>query len=375
MIPYGKQCISKDDIEAVVSVLDSDFLTTGPMVGEFEKQLAEFSEVEYAVAVSNGTAALHCAVFAAGIQAGDEVIVSAMTFAASANCVVYMGGIPVFADSLADSLLIDPEDVRRKMTRKTKAVIAVDYAGQPCDYKALRQICSEHGLVLITDACHSIGSEFQGQKTGSIADITCYSFHPVKHITTGEGGAAVTNNIEYAEKMRVFRNHGITTDFRQRENKGAHFYEMSFLGYNYRLTDFQSALGISQLKKLPGWLRRRNEIADLYFKKFNNDSRVQPLQVKRDLFHSYHLFVVRLSDFFDRDVIFKKMRDAGIGVNVHYIPVHLHPFYRDKFATSEGLCPVAEDAYKRILSLPMFPGLKDSEVDFVSETLYSFLDK
>jgi len=373
MIPYGKQSISKDDIDAVVSVLESDFLTTGPMVGEFEKELADFSDTEYAVAVSSGTAALHCAVFAAGIRPGDEVIVPAVTFAATANCVVYIGGIPVFADSTEDTLLIDPDDVLKKITPKTKAVIAVDYAGQPCDYDSLKRICTEHNLVLITDACHSIGSEYKGRKTGSIADITCYSFHPVKHITTGEGGAALTNSQEYAEKMRVFRNHGITTDFRQREQKGAHFYEMSFLGYNYRLTDFQSALGISQLKKLPHWLKRRNEIADLYFNIFGKDDRIRPLHSEENLFHSYHLFVVRLIDTLNRDTVFKKMREAGIGVNVHYIPVHLHPFYKETFATCEGLCPVAEEAYKRILSLPIYPGLEESDVDFVTDTLYSII--
>ena len=372
MIPYGRQSVSKDDIEAVVAVLNSDFLTTGPVVGEFEKQLADFSGSEYAVAVSSGTAALHCAVYAAGIGPGDEVIVPSLTFAATANCVVYMGAVPVFADCLPDTLLIDPEDVLRKITPETKAVIAVDYAGQPCDYDALRRICSENNLILITDACHSIGSEYKGRKTGSIADITCYSFHPVKHITTGEGGAALTDNPEFAEKMKIFRNHGITTDFRQREQKGAHYYEMSFLGYNYRLTDFQSALGVSQLKKLPQWLRRRNEIADLYNNLFAENSNINPLKTEDDIFHSYHLFVVRLAGHISRDSVFKKMRDAGIGVNVHYIPVHLHPFYKEKFSLSEGLCPVAENVYETILSLPVYPGLENTEVEYVAETLRSF---
>lgn len=375
MIPYGKQTISDEDIQAVVETLKSDFITTGPKINEFENAVAQFADAKFAVAVSNGTAALHCAMFAIGIQEGDEVIVPTLTFAASANCVVYQGGTPVFADSCPTDLLIDPEDLERKITEKTKAVIAVDYAGQPCDYDALRAICDKYDLVLISDACHSIGSEYHGCKTGSIADITCFSFHPVKHITTGEGGMALTDNAEFAEKMRSFRGHGITTDFRQREEKGGHYYEMVDLGFNYRITDFQCALGISQLKNLPDWIKRRQEIAAKYDETFSNVAQITPLRTSQDVSNAYHLYVIKLSDDLDRDKVFRELRNSGIGVNVHYIPAHLHPYYRNNFNTSEGLCPIAEETYKHIISLPMFPGMNDNDIEEVLKCVSSAVRK
>lgn len=365
MIPYGRQNISEEDIQAVVKTLRSDFITTGPKVEEFERKVAEFSGAEFAVAVANGTAALHCAMYAAGIEEGDEVIVPTMTFAASANCVLYCGAKVVFADVLQDSLLIDPADVESKITEKTKAVIAVDYAGQPCDYRALKEIVEKHNLVLVTDACHSIGSEYQGSRTGSIADLTCFSFHPVKHITTGEGGMILTDNEQFNKRMRCFRNHGITTDFRQREEKGAWFYEMTDLGYNYRITDFQCALGILQLDKLPTWIKRRQEIAAAYDVAFADEAEITPLKNAVNISNAYHLYVIRLAQNIDRDRVFSELRDQGIGVNLHYIPVHLHPYYREKQNTSEGMCPVAEQAYRQIISIPLFPGLTDSELQEV----------
>ena len=364
MIPYGKQSIDKSDIDAVIAVLQSDFITTGPKIPEFEKAVCDFTGAKFAIAVSSGTAALHCAMFAAGIKSGDEVIVTPMTFAASANAILYCGGTPVFADVIPETLLINPAEVEAKITSKTKAVVAVDYAGQPCDYDTLNNICRKHGIILISDACHSIGSEYRGRKTGTLADITAFSFHPVKHITTGEGGMILTDNPDFAGKMRMFRGHGISTDYRQREEKGSWFYEMEYLGYNYRITDFQCALGISQLKKLPGWIIRRQELALEYDNAFKNNPAIVSIKKSPNVSHAYHLYVIKLEKA-DRNRTFTELRNNGIGVNVHYIPVHLHPYYRKTFGTGEGLCPVAEKAFGQIISLPMFPGLRDEELETV----------
>ncbi|HBC87167.1 MAG TPA: UDP-4-amino-4,6-dideoxy-N-acetyl-beta-L-altrosamine transaminase [Lentisphaeria bacterium] len=368
MIPYGRQSIDQSDIDAVVEVLKSDFITTGPKIAEFEQAVCAFTGAKFAVAVSSGTAALHCAMFAAGIKPGDEVIVTPMTFAASSNAILYCGGTPVFADVIPGTLLIDPAQVARKITGNTKAVVAVDYAGQPCDYDALKDICSKHGLVLISDACHSMGGGYKGRKVGTLADMTVLSFHPVKHITTGEGGMILTDNADFAGKMRMFRGHGITTDYRQREEKGSWFYEMVDLGYNYRITDFQCALGISQLKKLPGWIERRQQIAEEYDSAFKSNSSIVPISKSPEVSHAYHLYVVRIEKA-GRNNIFTRLRNAGIGVNVHYIPVHLHPYYRNKLGTGEGLCPVAEEAYGHIISLPIFPGIGDKDIKHIVETI------
>jgi perosamine synthetase len=364
LIPYGHQCIEEDDIQAVAEVLRSDWITTGPAVGAFEKSVAGFVGAAYGVAVSSGTAALHTAMYAIGVGPGDEVIVPTMTFAATANAVVFQGATPVFCDVDAETLLIAPDLVEAKVSPATKAIIAVDYAGQPCDYDALREIADRNNLVLIADACHSLGAAYRGRKVGTLADLTVFSFHPVKHITTGEGEMVVTDNPRYHRRMTMFRNHGITADCRQRDEKGSWFYEMVDLGYNYRITDFQCALGMSQLKKLPVWIHRRQEIASRYNKSFEDYSMVEPLTVLPHASHVYHLYVVKLRGI-DRNKVFDSLRNASIGVNVHYIPVHLHPFYRERFGTKEGLCPVAEAAYKQILSLPMFPAMTDEDVDIV----------
>ena len=368
MIPYGRQSIDEDDIKAVVEVLRSDWLTTGPKVAEFEDALADFVGAKYAVAVNSGTAALHAAMYAIGIGPGDEVIVPPMTFAATANCVVFQGGTPVFADVDPGTLLLDPAKVEEKITEKTRAIIGVDYAGQPCDWDRLQEIADKHGLRLVADGCHALGAEYKGLKAGSLADLSIFSFHPVKHITTGEGGVITTDDADYADRMRIFRNHGITTDHHQREKQGSWFYEMTDLGYNYRMTDFQCALGISQLQKLPKFLERRRTIAKYYDEAFASIPEITPLSVNVNVLHAYHLYVVKI-DFkslgIDRTALFANLREKGIGVNVHYIPVHLHPFYRDKFNTRPGLCPNAEAAYDQIISLPMFPGMMDADVEKV----------
>lgn len=367
-IPYSRQSIDTYDIEAVVEALKSDWLTTGPMVERFEERLADYVGSRYAVAVSNGTAALHTALAAAGVGPGDEVIVPAMTFVATANAAVFQGATPVFCDVDPEMLLINPNLVSDLITSKTKAVIAVDYTGQPCDYERLQSISRENGLVLVADACHSLGGAYQGKRVGSLADLNAFSFHPAKHITTGEGGMVTTDNIEYATQMRQFRNHGITMDHNQRAKEGTWFYEMKGLGFNYRLSDVQCALGLSQLAKQPDWIARRQEIAHRYHQAFEGHGLVRPLSFRNLEEHAYHLYVVRVVH--NRDQVFKLLRQAGIGVNVHYIPVHLHPFYRNNFKTKEGQCPVAEGAFREIMSLPMFPTLSDADQTRVIEAVW-----
>lgn len=364
-LPYGTQQIDDDDIAAVVETLKSGWLTTGPKVGEFESAFAAFTGSKHAVAVSNGTAALHAAVHALDIGPGDEVIVTPMTFAASSNCVLYTGATPVFADVDADTLLLDPNAVEAKITPKTRAIVAVDYGGHPCNYDALQQIADQHGLHLIDDACHALGGCYRGRSVGTLADLNTFSLHPVKHMTTGEGGVITTDDDDLASKMRVFRNHGITTDHRQRQQSGSFFYEMVELGFNYRITDFQCALGLSQLQKLGGWVKKRQQIAQWYDKSFDELDYVTPLTVLDDVEHGYHLYIVRFdldTLKMDRTSIYQSLRAENIGVNVHYIPVHLHPYYQNHVGTSRGLCPVAEAAYESILTLPIFPAMTESDV-------------
>jgi perosamine synthetase len=372
LIPYGRHWIDEEDIRAVAEALRSDWLTTGPKVSEFEEALAQFVGAKFGVAVASGTAALHAAMQAIGIGPGDEVIVPPMTFVATANAVVFQGGTPVFADVEPDTLLIDAREIEAKISPRTKAIVAVDYTGQPCDYDALRAVAQRHGLTLVADACHALGAEYKGKKAGALADLTVFSFHPVKHITTGEGGMVTTDLPGLAEKMRRFRNHGIATDARQRAQQGTWFYEMLDLGYNYRISDFQCALGITQLRKLPDWLQRRQAIARHYHQSLQDLPEISPLAVRPHLSHAYHLYVIllelaRLNA--DRGQIFAALRAQGVGVNVHYIPVHLHPYYQQRFRTKPGLCPVAEGAYERMLSLPIFPAMDAGDVSFVIAAL------
>jgi perosamine synthetase len=368
MIPYGRQFIDEDDIRAVVDVLRSDWLTTGPKVAEFEQIFAKQVGATEAVAVSNGTAALHAAMYALGIGPGDEIIVPAMTFAATANCVAFQGATPIFVDVDPEKLLIDPDRVKEKITSRTKAVIAVDYAGHPADYDYLKPIAEDHGIALIADACHALGAVYKSRPVGSLANLNTFSFHPVKHIATGEGGMITTDDPELAKSMRRFRNHGITSDHHQREKQGSWFYEMVDLGYNYRITDFQCALGISQLKKLNRFLEHRRKVAKKYDLAFSGMPAIKPLIVDPDILHAYHLYVIRVnfeSLGGNRRTCFRTLRQKGIAVNVHYIPVHLHPYYRKTFGTGPGLCPVAEAAYEQIFSIPMFAGITDEETQKV----------
>ena len=367
-LPYGRQSIDDADIQAVVDVLRSDWLTTGPKVGEFEEAFASRVKAAYAVSFSSGTAALHAAAYVAGLQAGDEAITTPLTFAATANCVLYQGATPVFADVSRDTLNLDPGQFEKKISSKTKVVLPVDYAGHPADLEAICSLAEKRGLVVIEDACHALGAEIGDRRVGSIADMTVFSFHPVKHITTGEGGMVTTNNPQYAESLRRFRNHGISTEARQRQNAGQWHYEMVLLGFNYRLPDFACALGSEQLKKLDRNLSRRRDIASRYTAAFTEMPGVINPAVRPGVKPAWHLYPIRFDLgrlTADRTEIFRALRGENIGVNVHYIPVHLHPYYRDRFGYKGGEFPIAEDAYSRLISLPMFHGMSDQDVEDV----------
>ena len=372
MLPYGKQTIEKDDVAAVVEALQSDWLTTGPKVTEFENAFASTTSSRHAVAVSSGTAALHAAMVAAKVGPNDEVIVPAITFAATSNAAIYCGAKPVFADVDSNTLLIDPADVARKITPNTRVIVAMDYGGQPCDYSALQCLADKHNLIVIADACHSLGGSSGSRPVGSLADLTCFSLHPIKQITSGEGGVIVTNDGEAAAKMKSFRNHGITTDHRQREKLAQHQYAMESLGFNYRLTDIQCSLGLSQLKKLTKFTRRRNDVASFYRNLLNSIPFVQPLEQRTGVASAYHLFVVRWNSQttgVSRDEAFDSLRQRGIGVNVHYQPVYQHPFYIQRFGDQNGCCPNAEMAYEQILSLPIFPTITEADIRNVVDQL------
>lgn len=368
LLPYGRQSVGEDDIEAVVEVLRSAWLTTGPKVGEFEEAFAARVGAAHAVSFSSGTAALHGAAFAAGLKHGDEAITSPMTFAATANCVLYQGATPVFADVCRDTLNLDPERVAERITSKTRAILPVDYAGHPADLDPLLEMAARHGFVVIEDACHALGAEYRGHPVGEIADLTVFSFHPVKHLTTGEGGMVTTNNAALAETLHRFRNHGISSDARQRQNAGQWHYEMVLLGFNYRLTDVACALGLSQLKKLEANLARRREIATRYAAAFRDLPGVVPPGVREEANPAWHLYPIRLDPAkltADRGQVFRALRAENIGVNVHYIPVHLHPYYRERFGYRGGEYPIAEDAYERLISLPMFHSMSDGDIEDV----------
>ena len=372
LLPYGRQSIEEDDIQAVVEVLRSDWLTTGPKVAEFEEAFAARVGAKFAVSFSSGTAALHASAFAAGIGPGDEAITSPLTFAATANCILYQRGVPVFADILPESLNIDPEKVKAKITRRTKAVLPVDYAGHPADLNSMMALAGQHGLTVIEDACHALGAEYRGRLVGSVAHITVFSFHPVKHITTGEGGMVTTDNPRFAETLRKFRNHGISSNARDRQREGQWQYEMVLLGFNYRLPDIACALGLQQLKKLEANLARRREIALRYTSAFRDLPGIAVPWVAENCAAAWHLYPVRIDPAqlgCDRATLFRALRAENIGVNVHYIPVHLHPYYRDHFGYAGGEFPVAESAYQNLLSLPLFHGMGDQDVGDVIEAL------
>lgn len=365
-ISYGRQSIDDDDIQAVIETLRSPFLTQGPKVVEFEQAMADYIGTKYAVAFCNGTAALHGACYAAGISEGDEVITSPITFVASANCVRYQGGTVVFADIDPVTYNISSSEIEKKITNKTKAIIPVDFTGQPVDIDEIMNIAEEHNLVVIEDGAHSLGATYKGRKVGVTADMTMFSFHPVKPVTTAEGGIIVTNDVDYYKKLLQFRSHGIeATPFTAEQ--GDWYYEMTDLGYNYRMTDLQAALGISQLRKLDSFITRRQEIAAIYTEALNQVKEIRVPEQLADTDSGWHLYMIQLQQA-DRKAVFEAMRKANIGVHVHYIPVYWHPYYQG-IGYEKGLCLVAEAWYERALTLPIHPSLTDIEVDYIIREL------
>jgi UDP-4-amino-4,6-dideoxy-N-acetyl-beta-L-altrosamine transaminase len=404
LLPYGHQWIGDDDIASVVEVLKSDWITQGPKVDEFETKVAEYCGAKYAVAVSSGTAALHAACAVAGIATGDEAITTPITFVATANAIIYCGGKPVFADIKADTLNIDAGEVFKKISPKTKAILPVDFAGHPADLDEIMTIAGKKGLLVIEDASHALGAEYKGQKIGSLADMTIFSFHPVKHITTGEGGMILTDNEEFYDKLKIFRHHGIVKDnlvtvhqdvilregsdrripetlrvaqgdtkraeqlLDNLDKKGSWYYEIYNPGYNFRLTDFQCALGISQLKKLGRFIQRRREIAAKYNEAFADmEEVITPIEDK-NVKAVYHIYVIQLRTEklkVGRKEVSEALRAENIGVNVHYMPLHLHPFYQREFGCKKGDYPKAERYYDRAITLPVFPGMSDEDIEDV----------
>ncbi|MBU5441013.1 UDP-4-amino-4,6-dideoxy-N-acetyl-beta-L-altrosamine transaminase [Paenibacillus sp. MSJ-34] len=368
LLAYGQQWIDDDDIAAVVEVLRGDYITQGPKIHEFEQKIASYVGAKYAVAFCNGTAALHGACYTAGIEAGDEVITSPLTFLASSNCVLYQGGTPVFADINPNTYNIDPDEIAGKITELTKAIIAVDFAGQPAEMDRIQMLAKEHNLIVIEDAAHSLGASFGKRKVGTLADMTMFSFHPVKHITTGEGGMIVTNREDLYKKLLLFRSHGVTKDpDRMVKDDGPWYYEMHELGYNYRMTDLQAALGISQMTKLENFVQRRREIAAQYNEAFSKlEGLVVPFQ-HPEAESSWHLYMLRwLPERFtvDRRQIFQALQAENIGVHVHYIPVYLQPYYQ-RLGYEGGLCPKAEEYYESAITLPLFPKMSLQDVEDV----------
>ena len=371
-IPYARQWIDEEDIQAVAEVLRSVSLTTGPTVARFGEAVAKVAGTKYAVAIANGTAALHAAVAAAGIGPGDEVITSPITFVASANCVLYVGATPVFADIDPRTYNLDPADVERKITPRTKAIIPVHFTGQPCDMERLQALAKRHNLLLIADGAHAIGALYKGKPVGEFADMTTFSFHPVKQVCTGEGGAIATDSENFNDRMTWFRSHGITRDPKQfRYGNQPWYYEQQELGFNYRLTDIQSALGISQLKKLPMFLQKRREYAQMYSEAFQNLPGIITPWQHPDTESAWHLYVIRFqleALNADRDQLYQELWDRGIGVNVHYIPVYFHSYYRD-LGYVKGLCPEAEKLFEAMLTIPLYPAMKEAAVERVIETI------
>jgi UDP-4-amino-4,6-dideoxy-N-acetyl-beta-L-altrosamine transaminase len=379
IIPYGRHSITKEDIQAVIDVLNSNFLTQGPKIGEFEKAFTEYIGSKYAVAVSNGTAALHLCTMALNVKPGEKVITTPNTFVASANCVRYCGGEVVFADIDPETFLIDIEKVKKLLQESPKntfkGIIPVDFAGYPVNLEEYRHLADEYGLWIIEDACHSPGGYFtdkEGKKqycgNGCFVDLSVFSFHPVKHIAAGEGGMITTNNEKLYRKIINFRTHGIQQNKSELiDNHGLWYYEMQDLGFNYRLTDMQAALALSQLKRAQQNLYKRHQIAKKYDEAFKNTPVISP-KINHNVFHAYHLYIIRTEK---RDKLFHYLHEANIMAQVHYIPVHCQPYYRN-LGWKQGDLPIAESYYQQCLSIPMYPSLTEDEQDYVIQKILDF---
>jgi len=379
-IPYATQWIDAQDIEAVKLALESSYLTQGPLIEKFEKIVAEHCGAKYVVAVNSGTSALHIACLAAGIKRGDEVITSPITFVASANCILYCGAKPIFADVLEDTININPKEIEKKISKKTKAIIPIDFAGQPADLSEIRSIANRKNIIIIEDAAHALGAKYKGEIVGSgkYADFTILSFHAVKHITTGEGGMVLTNNKDFYKKLKLFRSHGIIRDPNLLKiNPEPWFYEMQALGFNYRLTDIQSALGISQFKRLSVFIKRRKQITNEYDKVFCRYEELQPLSIKPYIDHVHHLYILKFNlDKLSatRREIFNEYLKYGICVNVHYIPVYYQPYYK-KIGYKKGLCLNAEKYYECSITLPLYPKMSDCDIKRVVKVTKKIVEK
>lgn len=370
-IPYGNQCIDDNDIEAVTRVLRSDYLTTGPQINNFEEAITDYVGSKYAVAIANGTAALHAACYAAGIEEGDEVITTPMTFAATANAVLYCKGKPVFADIDPITYNIDPKDIERKITKNTKAIIPVHYTGQPCDMDSILEIARRYNLTVIEDGAHALGAKYKKRNIGTIGDMTTFSFHPVKPITTGEGGCITTDDEELYERLKLFRTHGITKDFsfEQGDNLGSWYYEQTGLGFNYRMTDIQAALGANQLTKIDSFINRRREIASIYSNELKD---LEGISIPKQLDNTssgWHIYVLKLDpNKLNRTRVFNQLKEKGLGVNVHYIPVYYHPYYQE-LGYKTGICKNAEELYDGLITIPLYPKMTDDDVWYVIDTI------
>jgi UDP-4-amino-4,6-dideoxy-N-acetyl-beta-L-altrosamine transaminase len=373
-IPYGRQNIDEEDLKAVTEALRSDWITQGPRVEEFEARVADYCGARYGVAFNSGTSALHAAMFAAGIKSGDEVITTPLTFVATANAALYVGACPVFVDIDEKTYCIDTERIEAAITSRTRAIVPVDYAGYPVEMKRIKEIADKYNLVVIEDAAHALGAVREGTKVGTQADMTMFSFHPVKHITTGEGGMIICNNPDYYERLKLFRSHGITKEAEYLEaNDGPWYYEMQELGYNFRITDIQCALGISQMNKLEEFLHERRLLARKYDQAFNNINWLQtPPTPLPGSSHAYHLYPLLPAKEVNRTELFTYLREHNIGVQVHYIPVHLQPYYRRHFGYKPGDFPKAENFYAGEISLPLYPGLTREQQEYVIKMVKNF---
>ncbi len=365
-LPYGTQWLDEKEIEEVIDTLKSSWITTGPKMCLFEDNFKNLIGSKFAVAVNSGTAALHISTSSIDIKPGDEVITTPLTFVASSNCVIYRGGTPIFADIKKDTYNIDPNEIKKKITPNTKAIIPVHFSGQPCDMDEIIEIAHENNLFIIEDAAHAIDAEYKNRKVGNMSDLTAFSFHPVKNITTAEGGMVTTNDDELYNKLIMFRTHGISKDAVKRFGKsGDFFYDMKYLGYRYNLSEIHASIGIHQLNKLEFFQKRRREIVKLYYRELKDLEEITLPYVKKDIKHTWHLFIIQLNLAklrVNRDHIFKALREENIGVNVHYIPVHYHSFYKNKFGLKKGSLPNTEWLYPRILTIPLFPKMSDDDV-------------
>ncbi len=365
-LPYGTQWFDEKEINEVIDSLKSNWITTGPKMKLFEEGFKNFIGSKYAVAVNSGTAALHISTSCIDIKPGDEVITTPLTFVASANCVVYRGGTPILADIKKDTYNIDPNEIKKKITPKTKAIIPVHFAGQPCDMDEIKEIAEENNLIIIEDAAHAVDAEYKGKKIGNISDLTVFSFHPVKNMTTAEGGMVTTNNDEFTDKLLMFRTHGISRNATKRFGKsGGYYYDMQYLGFRYNLSELHASLGIHQLNKLELFQKRRREIVKIYNRELQNIEEITIPFVKNDVKHSWHIYVIQLdlkSLRVDREQVFYALREENIGVNVHYIPVHYHSYYQIKYGLKKGILPNVEWLYPRIITIPIFPRMSDDDV-------------